>query len=749
MSEEVNFVRDLAVILISAGIFTIISKALKQPTILGYIIAGFLIGPNISFFPGISSMESVHQWSEIGIIFLMFGLGLEFSFKKLLKSGNSAIFTALCKFLGGFIIGFVTGQALGWSTMESVFLGGMLPMSSTMVIIKNLDEMGYKKKPFAATVFGALVIEDIIAIVLMVIFSTMAVSNKFSGTQLLGAISKLLICLIIWFVVGIYLIPTLFKKARKFLSSEILLLVSIGLCFGMVALAEGMGFSSALGAFIMGSILAETIESEQIEKMVHPIQDLFGAIFFVSAGMMVSPASIAQNWAVILLLVVAVIVINGTFATGGVLLSGKGLEHALYSGFALGSLGEFAFIIAGVGVSLGVVGDNIYPIIVSTFVISNLLAPYTFKIARPYYNFLKRKLPATVLEKIDSDRKEEKASYSEKSAWKEYFKVYLLRVVLYSVVIITISYITRHWLEPALAGWFPHWSSTLMSIVNTCITLVAIAPFVYGLAIDAGSINKKAAVLIRQKHSNLFLILALSLVRTLLAVNFVIGIITTHIHLGAVSMVMLFIGAIVFILLGKSLFKQGNNMEKRFFDNLNGKEIDAKINSPVTTSVQEKLAGYDVHIEPLELSPQSQWIGKRLSEIPLRSTSGANIIKISRGKQDIIIPTHTEVLYPYDKVLAVGSSEQIEALRQMFEDSEDSPADNSDIEFCVKCITLSAESRLCGHSLRNANLRKYKCMVISVLHGEEFITNPDPQYLFCEGDKVWLAGEEKIINILG
>ena len=339
-----NIVRDLAVILISAGVFTIISKALKQPLIIGYILAGFLIGPNISFFPGISSEATVHQWSEIGIIFLMFGLGLEFSFKKLLKVGGSAIVTAAVKFVGVFLIGFVTAQALSWSFMESVFLGGLLSMSSTMVVLKSYEDLGLKNKPYAGVVFGTLVVEDLIAILLMVLLSTMAVSQSFAGKELIMNIAKLVFFLILWFLVGIYVIPTLLKKAKEYLNDEILLIVSIGLCFGMVALATSVGFSSALGAFVMGSILAETSESEHIDHVVEPIKNLFGAIFFVSVGMMVAPSVIAEHWAMILLLSVIVIISHIIFAGAGIILTGKGLDNAVHTGFSLAQLGEFGFI---------------------------------------------------------------------------------------------------------------------------------------------------------------------------------------------------------------------------------------------------------------------------------------------------------------------------------------------------------------------------------------------------------------------
>ncbi|MBQ1842901.1 MAG: cation:proton antiporter, partial [Bacteroidales bacterium] len=408
MSEEMNLVRDLAVILISAGVFTIISRALKQPLVLGYIIAGVLIGPNVDFFFGISSNEAVHEWSEIGLIFMMFGLGLEFSFKKLLKVGSGALVTAGSKFVGVFILGYITGQALGWTSMESIFLGGLLSMSSTAVVLKSYDDMGLKDKPYAGMVFGTLVVEDLIAILLMVLLSTLAVSKEFEGKEMLFNLTKLGFFLILWFLVGIYVIPTLLKKTRKYLNDEILLIVSIGLCFGMVTLATAVGFSSALGAFVMGSILAETIESEHIGKLVSPIKDLFGAIFFISVGMMVSPSVIIGNWAIILVLTLFVMLTHIIFSAAGIILSGGGVKNAVHTGFSLAQLGEFGFIIAGVGVSLGVMRDFIYPVIIAVSVITTFTTPYMIKLAPGAYNLMEKKLPPAWLERINSMERKEK-----------------------------------------------------------------------------------------------------------------------------------------------------------------------------------------------------------------------------------------------------------------------------------------------------------------------------------------------------
>ena len=476
MSEELNLVRDLAVILVSAGLFTIISKALKQPLILGYIIAGCLIGPHISWFPGIASEETVKQWSDIGIIFLMFGLGLEFSFKKLLKVGSSALVTAGSKFLGVFVLGFVAGQAMGWTSMESVFLGGLLSMSSTMVVLKSYDEMGLKGKPWAGMVFGTLVVEDLIAILLMVLLSTMAVSNRFAGGEMLFNLTKLAFFLILWFLVGIYVIPTVLKRARRFLNDEILLIVSIGLCFGMVALAETVGFSSALGAFVMGSILAETVESEHIERLVAPIKDLFGAIFFVSVGMMVAPAVIAEHWLTILIITLIVMISHILFAGAGILMTGGGLHNAVHTGFSLAQLGEFGFIIAGVGVSLGVMRDFIYPVIIAVSVITTFTTPYMIRLAEPAHRSLVKVLPERWVARLSAQERDTRTTVAEQSEWKKLLKAYFTRILLYGVVLVAIMIGSKQFLEPIAARLLPDLSPFLLNLAVVVVTLLLMTP---------------------------------------------------------------------------------------------------------------------------------------------------------------------------------------------------------------------------------------------------------------------------------
>lgn len=736
-----NIVRDLAVILISAGVFTIISKALKQPLVIGYILAGFLIGPNISFFPGISSEATVHQWSEIGIIFLMFGLGLEFSFKKLLKVGGSAIVTAAVKFVGVFLIGFVTAQALSWSFMESVFLGGLLSMSSTMVVLKSYDDLGLKNKPYAGVVFGTLVVEDLIAILLMVLLSTMAVSQSFAGKELVMNIAKLVFFLILWFLVGIYVIPTLLKKAKKYLTDEILLIVSIGLCFGMVALATSVGFSSALGAFVMGSILAETSESEHIDHIVEPIKNLFGAIFFVSVGMMVAPSVIAEHWALILLIAVIVIISHIFFAGAGIVLTGGGLDKAVHTGFSLAQLGEFGFIIAGVGCTLGVMRDFIYPVIIAVSVITTFTTPFMIKLADPCRDLLLRKLPKSWIDRLNvTNDSGKQGTAAENSEWKNLLNAYFTRIVLYGVILIAIYIGSKLYLRPAVEKLFPELNVTLQKLIEVGVTLAVMIPFLFGLGVHSGSISKSAPKLLKEKQSNIWPLMGLIFARSFLAVGIVLAVLSSYFRLAGWTVLAIFFAGIIFTLFARRSIHKYSALEMRFLSNYNEKEENERRSKPVSSSVSQKLADYDVHTETLTVSQDSTYAGKQLRDIPFRAKTGANIIKITRGSTNITIPSGDVVLFPGDRMLAVGTSTQLESLRNMMAGAIAPASQDKGSVFRIEPETLTADSFLTGKTLRGTNLRKYHCMVISVLRGSQIITNPEPDFRFQEGDTVWVAG---------
>ena len=741
MTEELNLVKDLAIILISAGLFTIISKALKQPLILGYIVAGFIVGPHLGLF-GISSAESVDQWSEIGIIFLLFALGLEFSFKKLLKVGSSALITAGCVCVGMFVLGNVVGHAMGWSSMEAIFLGGLMSMSSTTIIIKAYTDLGLKNKTYSTLVFGTLVVEDLIAVVLMVLLTTIATANQFSGSEMLMGLAKLLFFLILWFLVGIYVIPSFLKWARKFLNDEILLLVAIGLCFGMVTLASFAGFSSALGAFVMGSILSETLEGEHISKLVVNIKDLFGAIFFVSVGMMVDPKVIAEHWLPVLVLTLVTVFGMTLFGTMGALVSGRGLNTAVHTGFSLAQLGEFSFIIAGLGVSLGVMRGFIYPVIIAVSVITTFTTPYMIKAATPVCEFLYKKLPVKWLAKLDPTPDSGKASAEEQSEWKSLLKGYGLRVVLYSVILLAIFLGSKLYLDKVMVRILPDAAAGLRNGICLAITLAVMSPFLYGLAVNGSDIKKSAVHLMKEKDSNKWPILFLVFLRIFIAIAFVIAAVLMHYSLSYWSILLIVLAGVAFFMIARRSVHQFTGLEERFITNLNQKEEYERRRTPIASGVRTKMKGHDVAAENVIISPNSEYAGKQLKNIPFRQKYGINIAKVIRGSRRILVPSPDEYIYPYDEVLAIGTQEEV---KRFVEDmAAENLAANVSYEtddFVLDLFELQQGCYLDGKVLRDTNMRQKGCMVVGVERDGMSLMSPKPDFRFQAGDFVWLAGE--------
>ncbi len=748
MSEEVHLVTDLAVILIAAGVFTLIFKALKQPLILGYIIAGFLVGPHLGLLPQLTSTEAVSQWSEIGIIFLLFSLGLEFSVKKLLKVGSTALIMAVTICICMFITGIVTGNAMGWTMMESIFLGGMMSMSSTTIILKAYTDMGLRDKPWASMIFGCLVVEDLIAVLLMVLLSTMAVSSQSAGKEMVFGIAKLVFFLILCFVVGIYVLPTLLKKAKRYLTDEILLIVSIGLCFGMVALANFAGFSSALGAFLMGSLLAETVESERIIKLTGGIKDLFGAIFFVSVGMMIDPAIIAQYWGIILLLTAVAMAGLLLSSTLGGLLAGQGVENSVHAGFSFPQLGEFSFIIASLGVSLGVLRGFIYPVIISVSVITTFLTPYMIKAGTPVSAWLYKVLPPSVIARLDPKPGERKESgAAEKSEWKTLLTSLGLRMTLYGVPMIAIMIASSAWLHPLFDRMFSHWSPVAVSALSCIITLAALVPFAAGFVVNSAPMKESIHRLLLAKESNIWPVTSIFLLRAALVAGAFIIVISGYFPLSFVSVLLIFLALFAVVVYGRRAIRSDSLLEKRFMTNFNEKERLRMEREPVRTSLSRELGGYDVHLEPIVISADSDFVGKTLRELPFRHRSGANIVKIERGSRSILIPGGDEVIYPGDRILAVGTSEQIASFKALMEEGTEEVAAPQKQSFTVEKTTLGADSLYVGKSLRDISMRRYGCMVISIQRGDKVITNPGPDEVFREGDTIWIAGESHGVEL--
>ena len=746
MHEELNLVQDLALIFISAGVITLIFRQLKQPLVLGYIVAGFLISPHFDLFPTVVTENNVSEWSEIGVIFLLFALGLEFSLKKLLNVGASALITAVTEMVAMLCIGFFVGYLLGWTTLESVFLGGMLAMSSTTIIIKAFEDLNLRNQKFTSIVFGTLIVEDILGILMMVMLSTIAVSQDAAGGELIFSLLKLGFFLVLCFLVGIYLLPTFFRKFRRGMNDETLLIISIGLCFGLVFLSTYFGFSVALGAFMMGFILAETIEGAHIEHLTKNIKDLFGAVFFVSVGMMVDPSTLLQYWLPILILTLVTIFGKTFFSFVGVLLSGQPLKTSLQSGFSLAQIGEFAFIIAALGYSLGVMSEFIYPVIVSISVITTFTTPYFIRLANPFYEWLNPKLPPkfkTFLDNYSSGGDFVK----DESNWKKFMKYYFTNVFVYSILLIAIILCFASLVSPFISKELTgHISGWLVNFIKTLLTIIAMTPFLMGLI----SINKEkkelAAKLMSNGKANHRRMVSLALLRMFLATFFVMLVFFINFKTTSWLIVFISLAIMVFIFVAHKYLKTHWIMEFRFLSNLNQKEEHERQKRPLRSFINSQLANSDIHLAKIIVSPDSPFIGKCLKELDLRKNHNVNIIKIIRGHKEIYLPGGNEFIYPSDHLTAIGTDEQISAFSQILEieDTEEPQIKKSELE--LSSFVVKEDTPVLGKNLAESGFRDSGCLIIEVDRGKETFINPDMSFIFEEGDLVWIAGERERIQ---
>lgn len=748
MSHLPTLIADLALILISASIITLLFKWLKQPLVLGYIIAGLLAGPYINIFPTVGDIENINIWAEIGVVFLLFALGLEFSFKKLMNVGSTAFITAITEVISMLLIGYLVGQLLGWGTMNSIFLGGMLSMSSTTIIIKAFNDLGLRNQRFTSIVFGTLVVEDLIAILMMVLLSTMAVSQGSVGEDMLIGVLKVAFFLILWFLIGIFIIPAFLKKAKKLMNNETLLIVSIGLCLGMVVLATYTGFSTALGAFIMGSILAETIEAERIEHIIQPVKDLFGAIFFVSVGMLVNPAVLVEYaWPVILITLVT-IVGKAIFSSFGVLLSGEPLNISIKSGFSLAQIGEFAFIIAGLGVSLKVLDSFISPIIVAVSVITTFTTPYFIRLANPFAEWLYKILPAKVKETLDRYTSGKK-TINHDSNWKKLLKNMIGRVIIYSVLLTAIWLLSVQIIYPTVNEMFMP-VTIWMNLVMCLGTLLLMTPFLWALISNKYNSPKLFLKLWKDENYNHGRLVALVLGRVSVALFFITTVVISYFHLNWGISVIIAIAVVALILILREDLTQYSRLETSFLANLNRREEAAKKRHPLKTSFNNEFNDKDLEMTSVVVSPYSNCIGKSLGELSFRLNFGVNVVAITRGNFNIYIPKSSEHIYPQDKLTVVGTDQQLQKFRNEIEAPlKTSNTDVVNRKMTLHSFTVDEEFRFLNKTIVQSHLgEKYNSIIVAIERNGELISL-DKDTTFKLGDLVWVVGDrEKIREIL-
>lgn len=762
-----SLISDLALLLLIAGLIILLFKWLKQPVVLGYIVAGMLAGHNIGLYHAVDDTVNIQIWAEIGVMFLLFTLGLEFSFKKLMEVGKSGSIIVLVELCGMLILGFLLGRILGWKPLDSLLLGGMISLSSTTIIIKAFNDLKLKKKKFSKLVFAALVVEDLVAVVMMVLLSTLAVSKNFSGEDMLFALLKLVFFLVIWFMLGIFLLPTFLKKIRPLLNDETLLIVSLGLCLGMVVLAVKVGFSAALGAFIMGSILADTYEVDRIENLTKPLKDFFGAIFFVSVGMMVDMNIIVQFiWPIVIISLVTMLG-KLVFVSAGVFISGQSLRTSMQSGFSMAQIGEFAFILAGLGMSLGVTSSHLHPIVIAVSVITVFCSPYMMKISGPAYLFLLKHMPEQWKSALNR-REKQYPGPKQPGNWFLLLKSYFIYLIELSVLILGVLIVSEKYLAPFLKAKIPQgsWAELLVLF----ITLLVISPFLRALTHNRSKYSGLMLNLWTAKASNRIYLILLTAIRMILAYSAILFLMFRYLPLPTILIVPIGIVLLVFILRSKALLKRYWRLEARFMINLNERQMEENLhkieNNQGVRNIEDMHESHWLdnllYTFCLRIEKGSTIAGKALKDIHIREDFNLIVIRVERNKTKINIPDGNFVLAEGDILRMAGQNLVYKLIRDeqlnlnFVPDSLMTLHAFSQQESQLKSAPLSCsgipirkESPLAGKRLTDSGLMTInKCMVIGLERNKKRIINPDSGQEIQACDLVWVVGEEKQVSKL-
>lgn len=731
---------DLAVILAAAAISTLIFSKLRQPVVLGYLVAGFVVGPYFPFLPTVVDKQGVALWAEIGVIFLLFGLGLEFSFKKLAKVGKSAFIGASFEIITMSAVGYLVGRALGWTTMDSIFLGAILSMSSTTIIIRAFDEAGLKGKVFANLVFGILIVEDLMAILLMVILSAISVPGSFSGSNLAFLSGRLVFFLLLWFLVGIYVLPSLLKRVRSLLSNEIMLIVSIGLCFVMVVLATKANFSAAIGAFIMGSILAETAEGERIEHLLSSVKDLFAAVFFVSVGMMIDPRILQEHFGVVVLITVLTIVGKLLGSGFGAVLSGRSLRQSTQAGMSLAQIGEFSFIIASLGVSLKVVSDFLYPIVIAVSAVTTFTTPYMIRNSDRMYGWIEAHLPKRLLELLTQYERAMSANGRD-NVLSLLWKAYGLLILLNSVVIVAIVLGVSEFALPMVLGTFG--DGPILRLVVCLLTLAACSPFLYAVVLKSPKKipTEEAQTLLRLSRLQFGLVILRAVIGLILVEVVINQFATTQV----VPLALLVAAPALIYVFRNRIGRLYGKVEGQFLKNLNAKEL-AELES---LAQLPQLAPWNATLAQLIVSPDSKVAGQTLEECKFRTTTGATVAMIDRGKRRIFAPGRDERILPGDELFLIGVEEQLTAVQKLLEPIEmDGPLSHDEL-FNLESFSIEKDSRYANETIRDIGVgEEFGGLIVGIERGDSRLLNPESSVVLLPNDLIWVFGHREKIRAL-
>lgn len=716
----------------TAAVVTLLFRYLKQPVVLGYIVAGVLVGPHIPLVPTIQDTANLTVWAEIGVIFLLFSLGLEFSFKKLSQVGKSASIIAAVEVIFMMAIGYLAGQLFGWSKMDSLFLGGILSISSTTIIVRAFDELGLKKRKFVSLVFGVLIVEDLFAILLLVLLSTVAATQSVSGQEMIGAVLKLGFFLGLWCLIGIYLLPPTFKKLKNYLTDETTLIVSIGLCLMMVMLATKVGFSPALGAFVMGLLLAETSEGRRIEHILVPVRDLFAAVFFVSVGMLIDPKMIIEHFPIIIL-VTFLTIFGKLVSTGlGALASGQSLKHSVQSGLSLAQIGEFSFIIATLGLTLKVTSPFLYPIAVAVSAVTTFTTPYLIKYADPFYGWLEPRIPINWMNRIEAYRKSVNER-TEQGTLGALWNAHGLQILLNAIMVIGIALGMKNLAYPyfrELLGL----SGPIMRSGFGLLTVFLCTPFLWPIAFGARA---------KLKSADAIVIALFRLAITAVLIAFVVSQFSSILAASGVLIVSLVIPIAFGSRYAERMYRF---FENRFISNLKDREMMEV--QEEQNKVRPALAPWDATLAELTLSPNSELVAKNLVEARLKDRFGVTVALIERGDKRIIAPGHHDLLLPYDKLFLLGTDEQLEAAGQVIE-TRGLRSDEAEDFIGLASVLLTKTSPLVGKTIRNCGIRELALgLIVGIEREGTRMLNPDPSTVLKEGDLAWIVGDRELISHL-
>ena len=746
MSELPSLVKDLALILVVAGIVTLVFKRLKQPLVLGYIVAGFLVSPHMPYLMSVVDKADIQTWADIGVIFLLFSLGLDFSVKKILRTGAAPVIAACTIIFCMMALGVIVGYSFGWKEMDCIFLGGMLAMSSTTIIYKAFSDMGLTQKGFASTVMSVLILEDILAIVMMVMLSTLASGASPDGVQVVGSILKIGFFLVLWFVVGLFVIPLFLRSVRKILNNETLLVVALGLCCLMAVVSTQVGFSAAFGAFVMGSILAETVEADKIIRLVDPVKNLFGAVFFVSVGMLVNPKILVGYAVPILLLVLAILAGQAVFGTLGYLLGGQTLKNAMRCGFSMAQVGEFAFIIASLGLSLHVISDFLYPVVVAVSVITTFLTPYMIRAAEPCYDIVIRFLPKRWVRRLTHIQTgASPGNTAADSLWKVLARKMLINTLVYGILSSAVIAIMFSTVLPVCRLFSVEWTGSHWAGNAVCgfLTVAFVSPFLRSIVMKQNHSEAFKALWTGRRINRLPLI-ATILARVVIAVSFIFYICNYLTRFQNALMIAIAVGILVLMILSRRLKKRSITLERLFIQNLRSRDINAQLQGKKKPLFADHLIDRDIHIANLELPDDSLWAGRTLRSLQLRNRFGVHVSSILRGSHRMNIPNGNTILFPGDKLQAIGDDEQLTLFSHAMK-AELQPED-TDIEkheMKLRCFTVSKTSPFIGKTLRDSGIRdKYNCMVVGVDEGQKNLTLITPSRCLQAGDVLWVVGEQ-------